>query len=140
MGKKKVIYIAGPYRAKTINEVYNNIAEARRRAEWAWANGYIPICPHLNSAFMDGIVPDEIILNSYLQLLELCDVILMITGWEKSDGSRAELRRAQRLSLKVIADPIIALPEAIFFGDYIKQINGSGKKEDVDVNDPLRYK
>ena len=105
MPKRKILYIAGPYRAATINKTYHNIHEARRRMEWAWVNGYIPICPHMNSAFIDGIVEDEVIFSGYCRLVAGCDVIMMIDGWEESNGSIEELIVAERNQLERIPDP-----------------------------------
>lgn len=140
MTKRKRLYISGPYRAKTINEVYNNIAEARRRAEWGWANGFFPICPHLNSAMMDGAVADEVFLECYLQLVDLCHMILMVTGWKESEGSKAELLRAEKSGLIVMSDPLIELPKGVAFDEYIKQINKPDEVTGKVDDNPLRFK
>lgn len=122
MTKRRRLYISGPYRADTVNGIHNNIAEARKRAEWGWANGYFPICPHLNSAFIDGLVPDKDILECYLQLVDLCHVILMVDGWKDSQGSIAELQRAKKSRLQVISDPLTKPPKDMDFTEYIKQV------------------
>ena len=51
----RVAYIAGAYRGKSENEVYENIQHARRAARKLWEQNFCVICPHLNSAFMGGI-------------------------------------------------------------------------------------
>ena len=58
----EVAYIAGPYRAKTPGQIYDNIAKARVVALAMWQKGYIVICPHMNSAFFDGHITDDKIL------------------------------------------------------------------------------
>ena len=105
MADRKILYIAGPYKAKTTHGVFRNIMEARRRMEWAWVNGYIPICPHTNSAFTDGLVDEEVILSGYCRLVAGCDAIMMIDGWEESNGSIEELIVAERNQLERIPDP-----------------------------------
>ena len=102
---KQLLYIAGPHRAPTISEIYRNIENARLRMEWAWANMYIPICPHTNSGFIDGIIPDEDILEAYLSVVSVCDAILMINGWGNSKGSIAEHKVAMSLGLEMVQDP-----------------------------------
>lgn len=101
-----LLYIAGPYRDETINGIFNNIIEARKRMEWAWSNDWVPICPHMNSAFSDGVVPDEIILAGYLKVVHVCDAILMMSGWKESKGSVDEYLLALKLNLFVINDPL----------------------------------
>lgn len=106
---KKIVYIAGPYRADTINGIYHNIHEARRRMEWVWKQGNVPICPHTNSAFIDGIVEDTVILSSYLRLLSVCNAILLIQGWEESSGATTEFKVAIELGLQTISDPFASI-------------------------------
>jgi len=103
----QLLYISGPYRAPTINGIYRNIEDARLRMEWAWVNGYIPICPHTNSSFIDGLVDDIVILESYLKVVTVCDAILMISGWGNSKGAMAEHRVAMDLGLEVVQDPYV---------------------------------
>lgn len=55
----EVVYIAGAYRGKNIHEITKNINAAREAAIKYWKKGYTVICPHSNSALMDGSVPDE---------------------------------------------------------------------------------
>lgn len=102
---QKLLYIAGPYRAPTVNGIFHNIIEARKRMEWAWQNGWVPVCPHTNSAFSDGIVPDDIILEGYLHLLTKCEAILRMHGWQNSNGAMEESVLASNLGLKVLEDP-----------------------------------
>lgn len=103
---RKLIYIAGPYRAPTINGIYNNIAEARKRMEWAWTHGWIPLCPHTNSAFTDGLVPDTVLLAGCLKLLSFCNAILLINNWRSSSGAVKEMKLAVQLGMEVIRDPL----------------------------------
>lgn len=102
---RKLIYIAGPYRASTVNGIHNNIAEARKRAEWAWTNGWVPICPHTNSAFIDGLVADKIILSGCIKMMSVCDAILLIDGWVKSEGARMECQLAIEMKMEIVDDP-----------------------------------
>ena len=88
--KVKVAYIIGPYRAATINETRENIRTAESAAAKLWEMGYAVICPHTNSAFMDGAIDDEFILDAYIEILRRCDIAVLLPGWGGSKGSRAE--------------------------------------------------
>lgn len=87
----QVAYIIGPYRAKTHNEVYENIERARYIALKVWSLGYSVVCPHLNSAYMNGCFDEQHFMDGYLEILSRCDLAILVNGWEESEGSRAEV-------------------------------------------------
>jgi len=91
----QIAYIAGPYRAKTKLGVIRNILKARKIAKKYWALGYTVFCPHLNSALMDGIAPDEVFLKGDLEFLQYADILVVIPGWERSTGTLAEIEFAK---------------------------------------------
>jgi hypothetical protein len=98
----KVIYIAGPYRSKWgLPGRIINIIKARRWAKLYWRCGYAVICPHSNSALMDGVVPDILFLNGGLEILKKCDMVVMIPGWEKSEGAIKEREFALKVGVPV---------------------------------------
>ena len=107
----KIVYIAGPYRAPTVNGIVKNIVQAQRRAEWVWTHGDLAICPHMNTAlFLGGIVPEQQIMDRYITLIRKCDAILMIEGWHRSTGSQREHEEATRIKrvrpeFEFISDP-----------------------------------
>lgn len=86
----KIIYIAGPYRARTVVGVGLNILRARRAALFVWRRGGVALCPHLNTAFFDGHAPDETWIEGDLELLQRCDAVWTIEGWDRSAGSLVE--------------------------------------------------
>ena len=98
----ELVYIAGPYRAKSASKLLDNIQKARTEALKWWKFGYTTICPHLNSAFMDGECNDENFLLGDLKLLALCDIIVVVEGWESSEGTRAEIVYAKSLNKLVM--------------------------------------
>lgn len=98
----KLAYIAGPYRGKTINETRENIRLAEKAAVEYWEKGYAVICPHLNSAFLDGICSDEHFLRAYEEILKRCDLVVMLPGWTNSVGSKREFFLAEGLGIPTI--------------------------------------
>ena len=99
---KKLVYVAGAYRAATINGIFENIMTARQAAIELWNKGYVPICPHLNSFLMDEEGTDEMFLSGDLEILKRCDCIFMLANWQNSHGARAELRFARELGIEVM--------------------------------------
>ena len=98
----KVVYLAGPYRAKTIHKVVENIRTAEKYAIELWKKGYAVICPHKNSALLDGVVPDDYFLGGDHEILKRCDIVYMLPGWEKSAGASAEHQLAKNLGIEII--------------------------------------
>jgi hypothetical protein len=94
----KTAFISGPYKGKSkiwiINRIqrWKNIRAASKYAKYLWKQGFMPICPHLNSKNFDGICDDSRFLQWYIQLIEtgVFDIMFMLPGWEKSPGSRDE--------------------------------------------------
>ena len=99
----KIIYVAGAYRNEDANGVWDNIIHARRVARQLWKMGLVAICPHMNTAFMDGydILP-KTFLEGDLELLRRCDGILMLSNWKQSEGAIREWEVAKELEIPVI--------------------------------------
>lgn len=103
MNHPKILYIAGPYRPtgwwrlpilRTI-KIAINIWHARQAAKIVWKAGDIAVCPHMNTAFFDGLVPDYRFLDGDLKIMARCDGILVLQG--KSAGAKAELEAAVKI-------------------------------------------
>ena len=97
-----LVYVAGPYRAATVGGICENIEAARRVAQRLWQAGFPTICPHMNTAFMDGAAPDEVWLQGDLVILGRCDAIVLTPGWACSSGAVAEREAARLLGLVVL--------------------------------------
>jgi len=91
-----VIYVSGPYRG----DVAANIARAWLVAQGLWARGFAVICPHCNSAFMDGanFIQGDL---DIIERLRDGDALYMMRGWEQSDGACLERDLAQRKGLRI---------------------------------------
>lgn len=98
----KVIYVAGPYRAKTEWELIENIRRSEKAAIKLWQEGWAVICPHKNTAHFGGLLNDESFLTGDLVILSRCDAIYMCKGWAESAGAREELALAKNLNKDII--------------------------------------
>ena len=97
--REEVAYVSGRYRGSSPAEIWANIMKAREVAMDLWRMGYVALCPHLNTMLFDGVRPDADWLAGDLVLLRRCNLIVMVPGWQESEGARAELREAIRLGL-----------------------------------------
>lgn len=102
--KMKLIYVAGPYRGKTREEVELNIASAQQIGKLCADIGWYPVIPHTNTKGFEFLCPDikdEFWLEGTLELMRRCDAVVMCPGWEYSSGSRGEHDEATRLGLPI---------------------------------------
>lgn len=98
----KIVYIAGPYRAKNGSTVIENVRRAERVAIKYWRMGHAVLCPHTNSAFMDGVCPDKTFLEGGLRFVEVSDIVVMMKNYEESPGAVAEHAHAKALAKEII--------------------------------------
>lgn len=96
-----VVYIAGPYRGESVWETHRNIQAAELVAAGYWERGFTVICPHKNSGYMSGVVNERVFLEGCLELLRRSDMVVMVPGWEKSEGAKAEFKLAAELGKHV---------------------------------------
>ena len=92
----KIVYLSGKI---TDNPNY--------KSEFACAElfliqmGYIVINPADIEEIVDGLTYEQIIQICY-RLVDISDIIFMVSGWQKSKGANAELSYAKSLGKKVM--------------------------------------
>ena len=119
-----LIYVAGKYRAATREAVAANIEAARQLGIEAARLGWYPVIPHCNTAHMELATPehaDAFWLNGTLELMRRCDALVLVPGWESSEGTLAEITEADRLRIPVYRRPDL-LPGA---GEFIAWLHAS---------------
>lgn len=111
MNDKKIhVYVAGPFRAKTPWLIEQNVRRAEEMALEVWKLGAVAVVPHMLTRQFQDMLPDQVWLEGLLSLMSTCDVVLVLPGWERSEGTKAEIVEAQRqtkhvfYSLKALAD------------------------------------
>ena len=95
-----ILYLSGPCKG----DVAANIARAWVKAQSLWPR-FTVICPHTNSAGMDGadfIAGDLEIIDRLLP----SDGIYMMRGWEGSDGAQLEHHRAKMQGLQIFYEGV----------------------------------
>jgi len=105
--KPKIVYLCGPYSGVDHRVVERNIENARAIAVYLAAHQVQYICPHLNSAHFDTILPNvsyEFWMTMYLNILVRCDALLTINGWQRSEGATKEVALASDLDMPVFHD------------------------------------
>jgi hypothetical protein len=107
----KAVYISGKYSAPSNYRRQLNIMDAWMTAAQVWSlPGLYAVCPHANTAHMDGVTGGDPeadyrkFIDADLDLLARCDAIFMIAGWEDSRGARMEYARAVELGLPVFKE------------------------------------
>lgn len=96
-----IVYVSGKY---TAGDITQNIKDARKVATQLWENGVPTICPHLNTANfeLDCKATYDMYIDGDLIILDACDIIIMLPGWEGSKGAKIEKQRAELLGMTVI--------------------------------------
>ena len=82
-----------------------NIRRAEAVSLELWRMGAAPVCPHTSTRFFEGALPDETFLRGDLVLLERCDGVVLVKGWESSEGTVAEIRHANKIGKPVFKWP-----------------------------------
>ncbi len=103
--RARVVYIAGPFRARTSWEVEQRVRKAEEMSVLLWQAGVINLCPHTMGRFTNGSF-DENILAGMLELASRCDGIVMLPNWFNSVGSQAEHALMEKLDKKIFYSPV----------------------------------
>lgn len=101
MNLMPVIYVAGKFRGEHAWEIENNVRRAEELSLEVLRLGASAICPHANTRFFHGVLPDQVFIDATLALLAKADGIIMLPGWESSVGSQGEYRWAQAHDLPI---------------------------------------
>lgn len=104
-----LVYISGKI---TNNENYKN--DFLKAEQWLKFNGYTPVNPVKVCEMLPNLAYKKYMAIDY-KLIDLCDAIFMLDGWQKSKGACAELSYAKSLGKKVL------------YQDYFKEFKKNGK-------------
>lgn len=96
-----VVYVAGPFRAPTAWGIAENVRAAERVGLAVARAGAMPLIPHANTGNFHGEGDDQLWLDGTMELLRRCDAVVLVPGWQRSSGTKAEVAEAERLGLPV---------------------------------------
>lgn len=118
-----LVYCAGKYRSKTGDweEVAYNVQAAEELAAILLGAGYEVFCPHSMTHGWERYeyLNDDDFLRNGIELLRRCDAVILLPGWEDSDGTLAEIACADANHIPVFKT-ISALNK------HCKEVEGDG--------------
>ena len=105
MAKRLRVYVAGPYSADSVLDVLRNIGRGERVCAELFHNDLAPFCPwHDKGYAMDGLCQGADVgdfRDHSMAWLEASEAVYVLTGWEASNGTKAEIARAKELGIPV---------------------------------------
>lgn len=104
----KRVYVAGAYSADNVLDVLKNIGRGEEYASQVFMMGYAPFCPWHDKDYVIKNWSEEFTVDQFydysMAWLEVSDVVLVIPGYEESNGTLTEIERAKSLGIPVIYD------------------------------------
>ena len=97
----KVVYVAGPYSAPNSWEREQQIRKAEQLSLQLIDAGAFPICVHTMARFWFGRVPEERAIAWGIALLRPSDAVVLVEGWQQSNGTLAEMGEAFKCNIPV---------------------------------------
>ena len=97
-----VVYVACPFRANDGWMIAENVHRAEAAGRRIASMGAMPLVPHAIGAKMHGTESDAFWLEGTKELLRRCDFVLVLPGYENSQGSIGEIAEAERCEIPVV--------------------------------------
>ncbi len=102
MQRKMIFYILCDYSFLSIIKLILNILHVRKIAKKIWKYNYCAICPLLNIFSIIPLKSFPYIANRYLDILEICDVIILSDKWQYNPYQAREYYHAILLNKLII--------------------------------------
>lgn len=96
---KTLVFLSGKYSGN----IEDNIKTARKYSIDLWEQGYVVLCPHLNTAHFekDCKCKYEDYIEGDLEMMKRCDIIAFMPDWNKSKGAVIEYEYAIKLGMEI---------------------------------------
>ncbi len=99
------VYIAGPYRSRTIEGLAANMRRGIDLAAEVIQAGFAPEVPWLDfDLLLTGRVTVEQLQSVSMAKLESCGAVLLAPGWERSRWTLAEIAHAKAFAIPLFFD------------------------------------
>ena len=100
----KRVYVAGAISSPILEQGLNNIRRGIIKGVELLKLGYAPYIPHLDYQFnlmQDEHINVDLYYSYDLEWLSVCEAVLVVEGWEKSRGVKAELEFAKENNIPI---------------------------------------
>jgi hypothetical protein len=99
-----LVYLAGPFTATTRDGVERNIRAAEDIGIEVARLGAMPVCPHANTSRpeYEHVQGYDFWIVGTMKLMLVCNAVLMLDGWEQSNGARGERQVAHDACMTVL--------------------------------------
>lgn len=127
---KPRIYVAGPYRAKTDEEVYLNIKRAENLGLVVFEMGAVPVIPHSMYCGCPDL-PDDLVIGAGLSLLHACQAMVVdlpIEAVRSSAGTMGEIEDCLISRRPYFCDDVSADNNLERLGSWIKEWTAFNRK------------
>lgn len=94
-----VVYLAGALRGE---HKVANMKKAEFWSEKLWRLGYAVYSPHMNSGWLDTPETDPHVLKANIHLMKMCDIMVVMPNYEKSQGTLAEIDVCKLAGIPVV--------------------------------------
>jgi len=103
-----VAFISGKFRGSNHWQIHLNVLKAEAVVPKLIGLGYIPYCPHLITANLQGHFSDDVFLDMCLEYIRQMnpktDIMFMLEGWQESRGAGEEYELARELGITIIGE------------------------------------
>jgi hypothetical protein len=100
------VYVAGAYSGTHVLDILENIRKGINLSKDVLLIGHYPFCPWADFLF-DLVLKDketismDMYYNYSIAWLEVSDCMLLVTGWENSNGTKNEIVKAHEWNIPV---------------------------------------
>lgn len=110
-------FISGAY-SGSITEIEENLTKARVVIADVLKAGWIPVCPNVFWSPFADLQDYEFWLEAALALLDTCDLLVLVPGWETSSGVKKEVQRARELRIQIVDSEM----NPVTFGSVVPRV------------------
>lgn len=99
----KIVFISGPDKADEVTHHDENLRRATEIIARLYSHGHVAVCPHADNRNFEPFInlEDEVFISRYLRILEQCNAVAVLPGWNESERCRAEVKHALRHEIPV---------------------------------------